>query len=260
MTKNYALITGASSGLGTDFARQLSSKGWNLVLVARRGKRLNQVKREILADHKVDIIVLPMDLTITNAPQEIYNILQTQDIIVDILINNAGAGLYGPFYQTNLKRQLNLLKLNMTSVVELTYLFLKDMIERKTGYLLFVSSIGAFQPTPLYAAYAATKSFILHFGLALHRELRSTGVSSTVLSPGVTKSEFLEVAGQKPNLFQKLTMMDSFRVTQIGLEAMFKRRGSVVPGIVNKLTVLFTYLLPRRVTTNMAHWAMQEGE
>jgi hypothetical protein len=260
MTKKYALITGASSGLGVDFARQLSSKGWNLVLVARRGQRLNQMKQEILAANDVDIIILPIDLTITNAPQKIYQTLQNQEITVDILINNAGAGLYGPFHQTDLQRQLTLLQLNMTSVVQLTYFFLNDMLKRQTGHLLFVSSIGAFQPTPLYATYTATKSFILHFGLALHRELRSTGVSSTVLSPGVTKSEFLAVAGQKPNFFQRLTMMESSRVTQIGLEAMFKRRGSVVPGIVNKLTVFFTYLLPRRATTAMAHWAMKEDE
>ncbi|MFQ6606576.1 MAG: SDR family NAD(P)-dependent oxidoreductase [Fidelibacterota bacterium] len=260
MDKKYALITGASSGLGADFARQIAAKGWNLILVARREQRLEQVKQEILTNYNVDILVIPADLTNPNAPQEIYQSLQNRRIEVDILINNAGAGLYGPFHKTDLQRQLTLLQLNMTSVVQLTYLFLNDMLKRQTGYLLFVASIGAFQPTPLYATYAATKSFILPFGLALNRELHSTGVSSTVLSPGVTKSEFLAVAGQKPNLFQRLTMMESSRVVRSGLRAMFKRRGSVVPGTVNKLTVFFTYLLPRRVTTAMAHWAMLESK
>ncbi len=226
--------------------------------MARWKQRLNQVKQEILSSYDVDILVLPSNLTNTNAPREIYQTLKDREIPIDILINNAEAGLYGPFHKTDLQHQLSLLQLNITSVVQLTHLFLKEMVDRQTGYLLFVASIGAFQPTPWYASYAAAKSFILHFGLALRRELHSIGVSCTVLSPGVTNSEFFKVTGKKPNFFQRLTMMDSSRVTHIGLEAMFSRRASVVPGMVKKFTLSLTNFLPRRATTALAHWAMQE--
>ncbi|MGA9855225.1 MAG: SDR family oxidoreductase [Gammaproteobacteria bacterium] len=241
-----ALVTGASSGLGAEFARQLAAGGCHLILVARREQLLQKLKLELLAKHPVDIQVFTSDLAEADAPQKLYTAIKAAGLSVDILINNAGFGIYGEHVSIPWPQEQQMLMLDILAVMQLTKLELPDMLKRDSGYILQVSSIGAYQPSPTYAAYSAAKTFVLYFGEALNYELRNTHVSCTVLSPGVTATEFLRVAGQKPTLYQRLLMMQSPKVVRIGLKAMLKRKPSVVPGWLNAFMVWSNRFIPRR--------------
>lgn len=255
----WALVTGASSGLGVDFARNLAGRGSNLILVARREERLRGVQQEIAAQHEVQIDVIPMDLEPPDAPQRLYDQLKGAGRSVDVLINNAGFGLYGDFVTIPWEREHAMLELDIIRLTHLTKLFVKDMVERKSGYVLLVASIGAYQPSPAYAAYSAAKSYVLYFGEALHYELRNSGVNVTVVSPGVTRTEFLEVAGQKPSLYQRTMMMESGEVTRIAVDALLEGKASVVPGFKNALAAQMARLLPRQLAAMAADRFMTVG-
>jgi uncharacterized protein len=252
-----ALVTGASSGLGVDFARELAARGSNLVLLARREDLLRKHADEIAARYKVKAEVVAMDLVERDAPQRLFDQLSAAGTQIDVLVNNAGYGLYGPFSEIAWERERAMLELDIVTLVHLSKLFVQPMIARRFGYLLHVASIGAFQPSPLYASYSAAKSFVLNFGVALNHELRNTGVRSTVISPGITATEFLKVSGQSATLYQRLTMMQSPEVARIGIAAMLKGRSSVVPGLVNKLGVLLPRLLPLRASAAVAEVTMR---
>jgi hypothetical protein len=255
-----ALITGASSGLGADFARQFAARGCNLILVARRAERLRELQAEISAAQRakrVSIDCRTMDLVEPNAPQQLYDQLRGAGQQVDILVNNAGHGLYGQTWSQPWEQLHNMLELDMVVLTHMTRLFVPDMVTRRSGYILQVASTGAFQPTPTYAAYSAAKSYVLSFGEALHYELRQTGVTCTVLCPGVTRTEFFEVAGQRLTAYQRSTMMDSAAVARIGIEAMLKGRPSVVAGWLNSFFALGVRLLPRQVLAAMAYRLMR---
>ncbi len=251
-----ALVTGASSGLGADFARQLAALGCNLVLVARREDQLRAVQDEIKAQHPVEIEVVPMDLVVGDAPQLLYDRFKTSGKQVDILINNAGLGIYGEFLEIPWERERDMLELDIFTLVHMTKLFAGDMVRRGSGYIMQIASIGAFQPSPTYASYSAAKSFVLYFGEALNYELRKTNVKCTVLCPGVTRTEFLQVAGQSPTRYQRLTMMDSKVVARIGIEAMLRGKSSVVTGRFNAMMAFATRFIPRGWAAGMAHRTM----
>jgi hypothetical protein len=255
----YALVTGASSGLGVDFARNLARRGCNLILVARREHQLRAVQAEISQQHNVDVMIIPMDLSTSDAPQALYDQIKESGKVVDVLINNAGYGVYGAFTEIEWEREKNMLELDIITLMHLTKLFVKDMVARDAGFILLVASIGAYQPSPLYASYSAAKSFVLNFGEALNYELRKTNVRCTVISPGITATEFLKVSGQQPTLYQRLTMMQSADVTRIGIDSMLKGKPSVVPGRLNALTVWTNRLLPRRASAAIAYRLMTIG-
>lgn len=257
LSNRTALVTGASSGLGVDFARHLAARGADLVLVARREDRLRDVKAEIERDHGVDVTVL--DLGEPDAPQRLYDTMAERGLSIGVLVNNAGFGLYGDFVDIPWEREAQMLHLDIIALTHLTKLFARDMVARGFGYILQVASIGAYQPSPTYASYSAAKSYVLNFGEALNYELRGTGVSCTVLSPGITATEFLEVSGQDASLYQRLVMMQSKDVTRIGIEAMLKRKPSVVPGVLNKLTIQSNRLMPRRLSAAVGHLLMTTG-
>jgi short-subunit dehydrogenase len=254
-----ALVTGASSGLGTDFARGLAARGAHLVLVARRQERLEQLAKEISETHGVRTLVVPMSLSERDAPQRLYDQLATQGVSVDVLVNNAGFGLYGPFIDIPWEREHEMLELDVVALVHLTKLFVRDMVERDFGYVLQVASIGAYQPTPTYATYSAAKAFVLSFGEALSYELRRTRVRVTVVSPGVTATEFLQVSGQKPTLYQRLAMMTSARVAEAGIRAMLRGKPSTIPGWINRLPAFSLRFTPRRAQAALAHSTMNMG-
>ena len=253
-----ALVTGASSGLGVDFARYLAAQGCRLVLVARRVERLQELQTEIAAHYHVPVEIVSMDLAETDAPQRLYDQLNRTGCPIDILINNAGHGLYGEFTAQSWDNLHQMMQLDMVALTQLTHLFVADMVQHKSGYILLVASTGAFQPTPTYAVYSAAKSYVLMLGESLHCELRGTGVKCTVLSPGVTRTEFFDVANQRLTLYQRLTMMESPVVARIGIEALLRGRSSVVAGRFNALFALGTRLLPRQVLASMASQAMRE--
>ena len=254
---HWALVTGASSGLGTDFARELARLGCHLVLVARREERLNELAREVRDRHGVQVDVVALDLGTREGPGALHRRVQELGRPVDVLVNNAGFGVYGTHLEADWDRERGMLDLDIAALVHLTKLFAGDMVSRGFGRILQVASIAAYQPCPTYAAYGAAKSFVLHFGEAVNFELRGTGVSCTVLSPGVTRTEFFEVAGQSLTWYQRLAMMQSEEVARTGIEAMVRGRSSVVPGLLNKFTTWSVRFLPRDLATALSWWVLR---
>tara|TARA_B100000315_G_scaffold260765_1_gene325002 strand:- start:16592 stop:17386 length:795 start_codon:yes stop_codon:yes gene_type:complete len=188
----WVVVTGASSGLGADFARQLAQKGMDIVLVARRKDRLNEVADEIMNDYNVQTKVIPVDLTLENAVDEVAD--SVSDLEVGMLVNNAGFGLVGYFGAQDEKRQANMVKLNCLAPVELAHKLIPQMVERGKGGIIFVASTAAFQATPFFSVYGATKGFNLLLGEALWCEYRKKGIDVLALCPGYTETEFQEVA------------------------------------------------------------------
>ena len=258
LANKTALVTGASSGLGVDFARQLAARGANLVLVARRQEQLCSVAAEIEKEYAVSARPIVMDLAEPAAPQALYDALKQVDAQVDVLVNNAGFGVFGNFVEIPWQRHQAMLDIDIIALTHLTRLFLPDMLSRNFGYVLLVSSNGAYQPTPTYAAYAAAKSYVLSMGEAINYELRGTGVSVTVISPGITATEFLKVSGQPISLYQRAVRMDSPTVARIGIESMLRRRSSVVPGFINSLLAFSTRLVPRSLQAKLAYYSMNK--
>jgi hypothetical protein len=256
LANRVALVTGASSGLGVDFARQLAARGAGLVLVARREDPLRALAADIEKDHGVPAQFIALDLAVPNAPQALYDQLQQRGIQVDVLVNNAGFGIYGEFASVPWEREKAMLDIDIITLTHMTKLFMQDMLKRGSGYILQVASIGAYQPSPTYATYSAAKAYVLMMGEALNYELRHSGVSVTVISPGVTATEFLKVAGQSPSLYQRMMMMDSSSVARIGIESMLRRRPSVVPGVMNNVAAFTTRFMPRRMQAAAANLFM----
>ena len=243
-----ALVTGASSGIGAAIARVLAERGANLILVARRADALERLATELRGRAKAAVTVRPTDL----ADETARNGLTDDFSDVDILVNNAGLGVYGPFVNASWDQLRQVLEVNIVAVTHLTHLALPSMRRAGWGRILQVASTAAFQPVPLYAAYAATKAHILSFGVALNHELRRSGVTCTTLCPGATESEFFAVAGQTMNSFQRSSVMDSGDVARIGVDAMLRRRPFAVAGRINALTALGGRLSPPDLAARLA--------
>ena len=253
----WAMVTGSSSGLGVDFARLLAERGANLVLVARRAPELESLAAELKQAYGTQSQVLPMDLAQPGVGARLRARLDEAGVAVDVLVNNAGYGLHGELLQQPLERTLDMLQLDVMSLTELTHVFASDMVRRGGGQILLIASIGAFQATPTYAAYSAGKAYVLMLGEALHEELKPHHVTVTTLSPGVTRTGFFEVAGQKTNALQRMAMMESRAVAQIGLAALKAGRPSVVAGFMNALTVFLVRFTPRWLQPRLARAAMK---
>lgn len=257
LTGQWALVTGASSGFGVDFAHLLAERGANLVLAARSVEAMEHLAAELRERHGVRTQVIGIDLARAGVGIELRDRLMQAGIAIDILINNAGYGVYGDFLSQPVARALDMLQLNMLSLTELTHAFAEGMAARGRGKILLVSSIGGYQATPTYAAYSASKAYVLLFGEALHEELKDRGVTVTVLSPGITATRFLAVSGQKATLYQRLVMMQSRPVARLGLKALFAGRASIVPGWLNALTAWSNRLMPRMVQRRVAFALMK---
>lgn len=254
-----ALVTGASSGLGADFARELARRGADLVLVARREAEMQTLAAELRDREGVAVEVVPFDLGATDAPERLHAELAARGLAIDVLVNNAGFGVFGDYLAIPWERERAMLQLDIVTLAGLTKVFGRAMAERGWGRILQVASIGAYQATPTYAAYSAAKSFVLLFGEAVDFELAPRGVRCTVVSPGVTATEFLQVAGQRPTLYQRAFMMQSPQVTRAAVRAMLAGRRSVVPGLGNALLAWSVRLIPRRVATWIAWLTMRAG-
>ena len=231
-----ALVTGASSGIGEWFARHLARQGADLILVARRADRLEQLKQEFTAQGaKVWVIV--QDLAEVGSAQKLWAQIGALDLQVDVLINNAGFGKHGEFLDVDLAQHSNMLQLNINALTELTWLFAQDMKQRHTGHILLVASIAAYMPIPEFSTYAASKAFVLSFGQSLHNELRPYGVNVTVLSPGGVATEFMEISGQKIDDWRTLAIMRPERVAAAALTALRRGNRVVMPGWMYKLSM-----------------------
>jgi short-subunit dehydrogenase len=242
-----ALVTGASSGLGEAFARRLAAAGADLVITARRAERLEALAAELRAKHGVAVEVLPMDLARAGAATELHARTEGAGRAVDVLINNAGFGVQQRFVDIPWERTAEQLQLNLLSVAELTWRFARAMLARGRGYVLNVASIGAYSPSPDYAAYSASKVFVRDLSEAVAFELAGTGVRVCAVCPGLTRTEFHVVAGHELSPLVRATMMSADRCAAIALSALFRGRRNVITGLVNKLAMFFTRFLPRRV-------------
>jgi hypothetical protein len=244
MTAGVALITGASAGLGVDFARQLSAKGKRLVLVARRKDRLDALAAELGNARAIE-----MDLCEAGAADRLMADLAAHGEYVDLLVNNAGFGLTGRFAQLDGKPQRQMIDLNCGTLVELAHAVLPGMVERQSGAILNVASTAAFQPGPGMAVYFATKAFVLSFSEALHEEVKKQGVIVSALCPGPTATEFGEVAGFKPSGAAAKALVsnaaESAPVVRAGLEGLERGRAIVIPGLTNKATAQAHRFFPR---------------
>jgi short-subunit dehydrogenase len=250
--KGTALITGASAGIGRDYARLFAADGHDVVLVARRRDRLDELAREIGGQNRVQAHVLPADLSDPDAARRCADELRTRGLTIDFLVNNAGLGTNGPFAEADLAKQLATIQVDVTTLVELTHRLLPDMIARKRGRILNVGSTAGFQPGPFMAVYFASKAFVNSFSEALAYELDGTGVTVTVSCPGATETEFAGHAGNDRSLLFKLGAADSMSVAREGYAAMMAGRTMVVHGFTNKLGVQALRLSPRAAALGIA--------
>ena len=242
-----ALITGASAGLGIEFARQLSAKGHRLILAARRKDRLDAIAAELGNARAVEI-----DLARPGATAALMRDLEKAGEQVDLLVNNAGFGLRGPFVELDAARQREMIDLNCGALTELCRAVAPVMLKRRSGAILNVASTAAFQPGPWMAVYFATKAYVLSFTEALHEELKPHGVKVSALCPGPTRTEFGAVAGiQTLGQFDRLSM-EAGPVVSAGLEGLEKNRAVVIPGATNKVGALSTRFAPRSFVRKIA--------
>lgn len=240
-----ALITGASSGLGADMARILSARGYDLILVARRKEKLERLRKEL----KTEVQIIQMDLATTFNCMKLYNKVKKEEI--DIVINNAGFGLYGEATETSLEKELDMIDLNIKGVHVLTKSFLKDFKEKNKGYILNVASSAAFLPGPLMATYYATKAYVLRYTEAISEELRVSGSNVYVgaLCPGPVNTEFNKVAGVKFNM----QSLESYDVANYAIKKMFARKTVIIPGITIKIGTFLTRLVPRKLLLKISY-------
>lgn len=256
MTQNLknklSLITGASSGLGKDFAYLLAQAGSDVVLVARRKERLLEIKKNLEHTFNITAHVVDQDLTSPGAAQTLSDAFPH----VDILINNAGYGLFGEFATLKLNEQLGMIDLNIKALTELSFLYGQKMKKNQTGYILNIASIIGFWPAPLYSVYAATKSYVLAFSEGLHHELKPHGVAVTAFSPGTTGTEFFERSGQRHSPLIEKMKMNSMNVAQMALLALFKRQQGQVAGFLNQALVFSGRFLPRKLQAKWVHFLL----
>src|SRR3954447_14933366 len=243
--KSWVLITGASSGFGEEFARQYAERGHSLVLVARRLDRLQSLADALRQQFGIDVVVEQVDLSDVAAIIQLHERLRERDIAIDILINNAGHGLQGPFLDGQLDAALAMVQLDIASLTAITHIFGQDMRKRRRGRILLVASLLAYQGVENFAVYSAAKAYVLRLGEALHRELKRDGITVTTLCPGMSDTGFATAAQQKITPALKLLMMRPASVVRAGIRALDAGRISVVPGWANKASVMFTRATPR---------------
>lgn len=243
--KTWVLITGASSGFGEEFAHQYAKQGHALVLVARRLDRLRAIAEALRKEHRVEVVVEQVDLSDVAAIVRLQERLRERGIEIDILINNAGHGLQGPFGDAPLDAVLAMVQLDVASLTAVTHVFAQDMRKRRRGKILLVASMLGYQGVVNFAVYSAAKAYVLRLGEALHRELKPDGITVTALCPGLSDTGFAKGAQMKITPMLKLLMMKPAPVVRAGIRALQAGCRSVVPGWANKFMVIFMWATPR---------------
>lgn len=253
MSRQTALVTGASSGLGLELATLLARGGHDLVLVARSRERLEEISRGLREEFGATATLLARDLANPKSPSEIAGEIESRGLAIDVLVNNAGLGVYGFFAETPLEKELAMIQVNLVAVTELAKRLLPAMLKRRRGRILNLASTAAFQPGPLMAVYYATKAYVLSFSEALANETAGSGVTVTALCPGPTLTEFQKQAGlERTRLFRSPLMLDAPTVALAGYRGMMRGKRVVIPGIGNRLLVEAVRLSPRRLVTAIA--------
>ncbi|MEO0870040.1 MAG: SDR family oxidoreductase [Cyanobacteria bacterium J06642_11] len=250
-----ALITGASSGIGAEFARQLAAKKLDLVLTARSQDKLDNLAEQLRQQHGIRTYIITQDLAEPGAASSVARQVEEFGIVVDLLINNAGFGAYGSFSESHLERQASMIQLNISALVELTHAFLPAMLKRHEGRIINVSSIAGFQPMPYWSVYAASKAFVLSFSEALWAEVKEKGVKVLALCPGPTESNFFAVAEVPSNseMSSNLNQLDSVKsVVTSALIALESGQSNIVTGgLMTQLIANLPRVLPRDVLVGL---------
>lgn len=253
-----ALITGGSGGIGLELARQFAAHGHDLVLTARNRDTLEAVAGTIEGKHGVKVTVIADDLTDPDAPQRLFDAVAAENIDIHFLVNNAGFGLGGEFVDTDVRRELEMVQVNIVALIQLTKMYLPAMIKRRSGHILNLASTAAFQPGPLMSVYYASKAFVLSFSEALDEELRNSGVSVTCLCPGATATNFAETAGVgNSKLFATIGGTTAEQVAEYGYEAMIRGERVAVVGTRNKIMVQAERFAPRKLVTMLSRKAQE---
>jgi uncharacterized protein len=256
--KKTALVTGASSGIGQAFSEIFAAEGYDLVLVARSQAKLAEIATELRKRYSITATVLAKDLSEPSSAGEIYETLEKQAITVDILVNSAGFGTYGEFASLDLKRELEMLQVDVVSLVQLTRLFLPGMLRAGFGRILNVGSTGSFAPVPLMSTYGGAKAFVLSFSEGLSEELKGTPVRVTALCPGVTLTGFQETARVKRMRLVRGPAMSADQVARIGYKALMRGQAVVVPGFANQVLAFAVRFTPRSLARSVSRRMMEQ--
>ncbi|MBR4462800.1 MAG: SDR family oxidoreductase [Erysipelotrichaceae bacterium] len=239
----YVLITGASSGIGKELAKQFAKKGHDLILVARREDLLKELKEELETEYHRSVLYYPCD--IAKDPKAVYDFCRDNGLDVSVLVNNAGYGDYGPFTDGDIDKLLGMIDLNDKALVALTYHFLKDMKEKGSGHIINTGSVASFIPGPYMAVYYATKAFVLSFSLALREELKDTGIHVSVLCPAPTKSPFWEVAGGETTaVYNNIFARTAKNAAKTGYDLYDSKKAYAIDGPAYKLIIGIARHLP----------------
>ena len=255
--KKWALVTGASGGVGKETATILAEKKWNVVLVARSQDKLEQLKNELTEKIGIDVIIFPCDLSKDNAAHEVFDFCESKGIKINLLINNAGCGLYGSSIELG-DKTIGMLKLNIMALTQMCTVFGKDMAERKSGSILNIGSIAGNQPTPLFASYAASKSYVLNYSLALRHELSQYGVNVTCVQPGYIRTNFDNSCGivsEKYKRFSYKNGMSAHAVAKCAVRSVLSKRSYVRAGFANKIAAFVSGLIPK----NFLAWCISKS-
>ncbi len=256
--EKYALITGASQGIGYEFAVVLAQMGYNLILVARNEEKLAKIQTELTQKNNIKVLYSAQDLSQASACEAVFTTFQDKNI--EILINNAGFGDFGDFVESNWIKQNEMMQLNMVSLTHLTHLFLPKMVAQKNGKIMNIASTASFQPGPLMAVYYATKSYVLSFSEAIGKELENTGVTVTALCPGPTTSGFQAAASlEESKLVKGKKLPTAQEVAVFGIKAMMKGKSVAVHGFQNNFLAGLVKFLPRKMVLSMVKSAQEKG-
>jgi short-subunit dehydrogenase len=259
-SKKFALVTGATSGIGYELAKLFAKDGINLVLVARNENNLNQTAEELRQVNNIQVHTIPVDLFEANAAKTVYDRVKEAGVEVDYLVNNAGQGEWGRFFRTELERDVDIVQLNIVALISLTKYFLKDMVSRNSGRILQVASSFAKTPAPYAAVYAASKAFVLSFSEALVNELEETDITVTALLPNATDTDWFHKAKAENTVtYKEVDLYDPADVAESGYKALMSGEAKVEPGFLNKLQNAMGTLMPDSTTAGMAEKQMQSS-
>jgi hypothetical protein len=256
--QHTALVTGASSGMGAEFARVLATRGCDLILTARRRDRLEQLKRELEAAHPIQVSVAPADLSSPVGAEDLFRQVQSLDKHVNVLVNNAGFGVFGPFLSQTVAEIESMIQVDLRAVTVLTRLFAEPMKTRKYGFILQNSSYAGLQPIPQYAVYSAAKAYLITLGQAIRSELHRSGISISVLCPGFTHTEFHDVAKHAESLAMKILSVPPRRIAEIGIKGMFRKKAMITPGVFYHINNFILPFLPRSLAARISGAIVRE--
>lgn len=256
----YALITGGTQGIGYELAKLFAGDGYNLILVARTEQDLKQRREEFSKQYNVDVITISKDLFQPNAPFELYDEVKSKNIMVDVLVNDAGQGQFGLFVEQDIHRLQEIIQLNVTALTVLTHLFLKDMVARNEGKILQLASIASQLPGPWQAVYHATKAYVLSLTEALISELKESAVTLTALQPGATDTDFFNKSDMQESKILDTKLSDPAKVAKDGYEALMSGDDKIISGFKNKAMVGMSNVMPESVVASQMNKMQQPGE